>query len=42
MDINNAFLNGLLQEEVYVEHSPGFVNHTFIDHVFRLIKSCMD
>ena len=36
MDVKNAFLNGLIQEEVYVEHPPGFENDTLPHPVFKL------
>ena len=39
MDINSAFLNRLIQEEVYVEKPPGFESNTFPHHVFKLNKA---
>ncbi|KAJ9565966.1 hypothetical protein OSB04_001932 [Centaurea solstitialis] len=39
MDIKNAFLNGKLNEEVYVSQSPGFVDPKFPDHVYKLNKA---
>ena len=39
LDIKNAFLDGDLQEEVYMEQSPGFVAQGEIGKVCRLWKS---
>jgi len=39
MDVKSAFLNGLIQEEVYVEQPPWFESKTFPHHVFKLYKA---
>ncbi|KAJ9558089.1 hypothetical protein OSB04_012703 [Centaurea solstitialis] len=39
MDIKNAFLNGKLNEEVYLAQPPGFVDPKFPDHVYKLNKA---
>ena len=39
MDVKCAFLNGYLQEEVYVKQSPGFENPDLPNHVFKLNKA---
>ena len=38
MDMKNAFLNGPIQELVYVEQPPGFVDPKFPHHVYKLQK----
>jgi hypothetical protein len=39
MDVKNAFLNGPLQEQVYVEQPPGFKDSRFPNHVYKLHKA---
>jgi transposase InsO family protein len=39
MDVKSAFLNGYLQEEVYVEQPKGFVEAGFPNHVYKLKKA---
>ena len=39
MDVKTAFLNGYLQEEVFVEQTPGFEDHKLPNHVFKLDKA---
>lgn len=39
MDVNSTFMNGYINEEVYVHQPHGFENHKNPDFVFKLKKS---
>ena len=39
MDVKSAFLNGILEEEVYIEQLQGFVDDNNKDTVCKLHKS---
>ncbi|GJS10372.1 retrovirus-related pol polyprotein from transposon TNT 1-94 [Tanacetum coccineum] len=39
MDIKSAFLNGFINEEVYVAQPPGFIDFEKLDHVYKLKKA---
>jgi hypothetical protein len=39
MDVNSAFLNSILQEEVYVEQPKGFQDPFHPHHVYKLKKA---
>ena len=38
MDVKTSFLNGEVEDEVYVEHPKGFVTHGKEYHVCKLKK----
>ncbi|GJW01932.1 retrovirus-related pol polyprotein from transposon TNT 1-94 [Tanacetum coccineum] len=39
MDIKSAFLNGFVNEEVYVAQPQGFIDFEKLDHVYKLKKA---
>ncbi|GJT66091.1 retrovirus-related pol polyprotein from transposon TNT 1-94 [Tanacetum coccineum] len=39
MDVKSAFLNGFINEEVYVIQPPGFIDFERPDHVYKLKKA---
>ena len=39
MDVKSAFLNGYLQEEVFVQQPKGFQDPKFPEHVYHLRKA---
>ena len=39
MDVNSAFLNGFINELVYVDQPPGFEDPRHPNHVYRLSKA---
>jgi len=39
MDVKSAFLNGYIDEKVYVSQPPGFEDHSHPDHVYKLQKA---
>ena len=39
MDVKSAFLNGYINEEVYVEQSPDFEDDKKPNHMYKLKKA---
>jgi hypothetical protein len=39
MNVKSSFLNSFIAKEVHVEQPPGFENHEFSNHVFKLSKA---
>ena len=39
MDVKSAFLNGFIEEKVYIEQPPGFASFDFPNYVFKLSKT---
>ena len=39
MDVKSAFLNGVIEEEVFVKQPPGFEDLKHPDHLYKLKKS---
>ena len=39
MDVKSVFLNGFIQEEVYVEQPPSFEDFEKPNHVYKLQKA---
>jgi hypothetical protein len=39
MDVKSAFLNGVIQEEVFVRRPPGFENPKYPNRVYKLSKA---
>jgi hypothetical protein len=40
MDVKSAFLNGVIEDEVYVRQPPSFKNPKYPNRVYKLSKLC--
>jgi hypothetical protein len=40
MDVKSAFLNGVIQEEVFVRQPLGFENLKYPNKMYKLLKAC--
>ena len=36
IDVKSAFFNSTIKEEVYIEQPPGFEDHQFPNHIYKL------
>ena len=39
MDVKSDFLNGLIEEDIYVDQPPGFVDYENPNHVYKLKRA---
>jgi len=39
MDVKSVFSNDFIEEKVYVEQPPGFIDPTYLDFIFKLNKT---
>ena len=39
MDVKNVFLNGYIEEEIYVDQPPGFFDYEHLNHDYKLKKA---
>ena len=39
MDVNNAFLHGNIEEDIYMSQPPGFIHPQLLDHVCKFQKA---